>query len=114
LTRPQVGHFEVAIGATLAYHFLKADWVLFRKTETYFSEKAYPEAIACYTRLLKNGFETPGLLNHLGTSYIAMNPFAEAATIFKNILKQAPHKLSAIRELGAIYVAYGRFKKLNT
>jgi len=101
----------IAILTTVAYHLLKPDWVLFRNAERCFSNKAYAQAIPLYNRLLKSGFETPRLLNHLGTSYVATGQFSEAATIFENILNQHPNMLSVLKELANIYVAFGRFKE---
>lgn len=100
----------IALLTTVAYHVLKPDWVLFRNAERRFSNKAYAQAIPLYNRLLDNGFETPSLLNHLGTSYIATGQFSEAATIFENILKRNPSMLPAMTELAQIYVAFGRFQ----
>lgn len=99
----------IALITTLAYHLLKPDWVLFRKGENYFSKKAYAEAIPCYTRLLKSGFETPKLLNHLGSSYIATGQLEEAAAIFQNMLHQTPENRSVRILLARVLSWSGRF-----
>jgi len=101
----------IALLTTAAYHLLKPDWILFRKAETYFSEKAFSQAIPVYARLLERGFEAPALVSHLGTAYVATGRFREAAAIFEDILRKAPDKLQELKELANIYVAFGQFKK---
>jgi len=101
----------IVLLTTLAYHVFKPNWVLFRKGEGYFSKKEYSQAIPYYVGLLKSGFETPKLLSHLGTSYLAIGDFGKAETIFEDIINHRPDKLLALKELANIYIIFGRFKE---
>jgi len=48
----------------------------------------------------KAGFETPKLLSHLGTSYLAIGDFGKAETIFEDIINHRPDKLLALKVTG--------------
>ncbi|MBL7102597.1 MAG: hypothetical protein ISS60_07550 [Desulfobacteraceae bacterium] len=101
----------IALLTTAAYHLSKPDWIMFRKGEGYFFKKEYSTAIPYYVRLVESGFETPKLLSHLGTSYIAVGEFGKATRIFENIIKYSSEKTSAIKELANIHITFGRFKE---
>jgi tetratricopeptide (TPR) repeat protein len=103
--------FAVAALTTIVYHRLNSEWVVFRNAETHFFNKQYTKAIPLYEQLVKEGFEAPGFLEHLGTCYLAAGEAGKALAVFEEMITRSENRLPAIGKAGEIYVHFGYFEK---
>lgn len=101
----------VAVLTTLAYRYFHQDWILYRRAETLFSDRAYAVAIPLYEELWREGFQPPGLLKHLGSAYLATGRGEQARAVFERMLARGEDRVGTMKELAALYEARGRFRE---
>ncbi len=105
--------FLLAVAAltTMAYRYFNQEWVIYRKAESRFSNRAFSEAIPYYEELLRKGFQAPGLLRHLGSCYLATGNEPKARAVFERMLARGEDRFGAMKELASIYESLGRFQE---
>ena len=101
----------VAALTTLAYRYAHRDWIVYRRAESLFHDRAYAEAIPLYEALWRQGFQAPGLLKHLGSAYLAVGRNEGARAVFERMLAQGVDRPGTLKELAALYEGRGRFRE---
>lgn len=97
-------------GAThLAYHWIKPQWVLYRKAEQLSAKQQWMPAIALYQESLDMGMPPAKVQLKIAQAYVENKDFAKAIEWYRRYLILYPRDLWAHRSLAGAYMGNQQF-----